>query len=45
MRMPSRDERMAQCRYQAARIQLHCPAFNTPMRQLSLEQATIYADE
>jgi hypothetical protein len=36
---------MASWRYQAALIQLHCPAINTPMRQLSLEQATIYADE
>ena len=44
MRMPSRDERMAPRRYQAARVQLHCPAIDTHTRQLILEQATIYAD-
>jgi hypothetical protein len=44
MRMPSRDERMAPCRYQAARVQLHCPTIDTHTRQLILEQATIYPD-
>ena len=44
MRMLSRNERMAPCRYQAARTQLHCPAINTPMRQLILEQATLCAN-
>ena len=44
MRMPRREERMAPRRYQAARVQLHCPATATHTRELILEQATIYAD-
>jgi hypothetical protein len=44
MRMPSRDERMAPHSYQAARVQLSCPAITAHVRSLILEQATIYAD-
>jgi hypothetical protein len=44
MRMPSRDETMTPRRYQAARVQLHCPAIDAHTRQLLLEQAVIYAD-
>jgi hypothetical protein len=44
MRIPRREEHMAPRRYQAARVQLHCPAIDTHTRQLILEQATIYAD-
>jgi hypothetical protein len=41
---PDRDERMAPHRYEAARVEVHCPAIDTHTRQLILEQATIYAD-
>jgi hypothetical protein len=41
---PTREERMTPCRYQAARVQLHCPVVDTHTRSLILEQATIYAD-
>jgi hypothetical protein len=41
---PSRDERMAPRRYDAARVEVHCSAIDTHTRQLILEQATIYAD-
>ncbi len=44
MRMPNRDAHMAPRRSPVARVQLHCPALDTHMRQLILEQATIYAD-
>jgi hypothetical protein len=44
MRMPRREEHIAPHRYQAARVQLHCPAVDTHTRQLMLEQATVYAD-
>ena len=44
MRIRSREEHMAPHCYQAARVQLHCPAIDTHTRQLILEQATIYAD-
>lgn len=44
MRMPRREEHTAPRRYQAARVQVHCPATDTHTRQLILEQATIYAD-
>jgi hypothetical protein len=33
---------LAPRRYQAARVQLHCPATDTHTRELILEQATIY---
>jgi hypothetical protein len=42
--VPSREERMAARRYQAARVQLYCPATDTLTQELILEQATIYAD-
>ena len=35
---------MAPRHNQAARVQVHCSAVDTPTRQLILEQATIYAD-
>ena len=35
---------MAPRHYQAARVQLHCPAVDTHTRQLIPEQATIYVD-
>ena len=44
MRMPRREEHMAPRRYQVARVQVHCPAIDTPTRQLTLEHATIDAD-
>ena len=44
MRIPRREEHMMPRRYQAARVQVHCPAVDTHTRQLILEQATIYAD-
>jgi hypothetical protein len=44
MRMPSRDERMAPSRYEAARVELSCPATSAHVRSLILAQATIYAD-
>ena len=40
----TREEHMAPQRYQAARVELHCPAVDTHTRQLILEQATVYAD-
>jgi hypothetical protein len=44
MRMPSRDERMAPSRYQAARVELSCSSTTAHVRSLILEQATIYPD-
>jgi hypothetical protein len=44
MRMPGRDERMAARRYEAARVELHCPASAAHARSLILEHVTIYAD-
>jgi len=44
MRMPSRDERMAPSRYEAARVELSCPVSSAHARSLILAQATIYAD-
>jgi hypothetical protein len=44
MRMPPPEHRIAPCRYQAARVQLHCAAIDSHTRQLILQQATIYAD-
>ena len=44
MRMPSRDERMALGRYEAARVELSCPTTTAHVRSLILTHATIYAD-
>jgi hypothetical protein len=44
MRTHRREEHTAPRRYQAARVQLHCPTIATHTRQLIVEQATVYAD-
>ena len=44
MRMPPRETRPAPRRYEAARVQVHCPAIAAHARQLILAQATIYPD-
>ena len=44
MRMPGRDERRAARRYQAARVELHCPATTAHARSLILEHASIHPD-
>ncbi len=44
MRMPPRETRPAPRRYEAARVQVHCPATAAHARQLILEHATIYPD-
>jgi hypothetical protein len=44
MRRPGRGERMAARLYEAARVELHCPASAAHARSLILEDATVYAD-
>jgi hypothetical protein len=44
MRMPPPEHRTAPRRYQAARVELRCPATEAHARCLILEQATIYTD-
>jgi hypothetical protein len=44
MRISARDDRPPPRRYEAARVELHCPATATHARSLILEHATIYAD-
>jgi hypothetical protein len=44
MRTPARDDRGSPRRYEAARVEVHCPANATHARSLVLEQATIYSD-
>jgi hypothetical protein len=44
MNMPPRETRPAPRRYEAARVQVHCPVTAAHVRQLILEQATIYPD-
>jgi hypothetical protein len=44
MRMPRQEDRLPPHYYEAARVELHCPATTTHARTLILEQATIHPD-
>jgi hypothetical protein len=40
----TRDDRVPPRRYEAARVELHCPVNPAHARQLILEHATVYTD-
>jgi hypothetical protein len=44
MRMPARDDRGPPRHFEAARVEVHCPANAAHTRSLILEHATIYRD-
>jgi hypothetical protein len=44
MRMPARDDRGPPRHFEAARVEVHCPANALHARSLVLEHATIYRD-
>jgi hypothetical protein len=41
---PTREDRLPSRRYEAARVELHCPATAAHGRSLILEDVTIYTD-